>query len=656
MISQTNRRLAWRALLVYAALVAGCTALVPTETDFKVASVEVFGNSEVRVGESITLHTLLKNKGGSTIQGTVVWGSQQDYVTVDAATGVVTGVREGTALILAMADGGALGTKAINVTPAQNLPVASVTVSGPASLKLYQEGTFEAQLKDVSGHNVTRPVTWTSSDPAKASVGSSTGVVTANALGTVTITGTSEGITGTAQLSVTPAAVNRVEVVGQGSLQVGASVGLSVHLYDLHNVELTGRQVTWSSSNQTSATVDATGRVTGLAVGSTTIAAASEDKSGSLSLTVVAAVGLQLSGRVIAALSGTGLSGASVEVLRASDQVVLGTATSTPEGNFLTSSFTMPAGGVYVAASLTGYVPGRVLVVTQLTSSPVSMEPIPLVPASNQTGGIAGFVKNARNQAGIANATVTLYNNVLSAPLLQVSTDGLGFYSISGLAAGTYRVVGSAPSYQPAERVGIAVGNGGVTNAQDLVLSPAGTSDVRIVLTWGIDPEDLDSHLTGPNPDGSTRFHIFFEVGGSLTAAPFAALDVDETDSFGPETITIAQVNPGGVYRYSVHDFSNNISTTSKHLSNSGAKVQVYSATGLVATFAVPSNKVGTLWTVFELTGSVAGPVITPINTFSNVFNPLSIPSPPAALVAGDDAQLIARAVQLHGKPRRRLR
>jgi hypothetical protein len=110
-------------------------------------------------------------------------------------------------------------------------------------------------------------------------------------------------------------------------------------------------------------------------------------------------------------------------------------------------------------------------------------------------------------------------------------------------------------------------------------------------------------------------------------------LDVDETDSYGPETITIVTMNAGGVYRYSVHDFTNKLSGTSTHLSNSGAKVQVYSATGLVATFAVPTNRVGTLWTVFEMTGGVSGPVITPINQFSSVFNPLSIPSPPAGLV-----------------------
>src|SRR5262249_1797421 len=159
------------------AIPSGCTTLVPTETDFKVASVEVFGNSEVRVGESITLHTILKNKASSTIQGTVVWGSPSDNVTVGATTGVVTGVREGTSTIIASGDGGAVGSKVVTVTAPATLAVGIVTLSGPTSLKVYQEGIFLAEVKDIAGHVVNRTVTWTSSDPAKASIASN-GIVT----------------------------------------------------------------------------------------------------------------------------------------------------------------------------------------------------------------------------------------------------------------------------------------------------------------------------------------------------------------------------------------------------------------------------------------------------------------------------------------------
>jgi hypothetical protein len=67
-----------------------------------------------------------------------------------------------------------------------------------------------------------------------------------------------------------------------------------------------------------------------------------------------------------------------------------------------------------------------------------------------------------------------------------------------------------------------------------------------------------------------------------------------------------------GTYRYSVHDYTNRGSDSSTALANSGAQVHVYRGASLVQTFNVPSGG-GTLWTVFELSGSA----ITPINTMS---------------------------------------
>jgi hypothetical protein len=262
-------------------------------------------------------------------------------------------------------------------------------------------------------------------------------------------------------------------------------------------------------------------------------------------------------------------------------------------------------------------------------------------------------VRNARTGIGIAGASLALYNNVSSTPVAPANTDATGAYAFTGLVAGTYRVAATAPGFQLAERVGIAVGNGGVTGNQDIVLSPNGTNDIRIVLTWGASPSDLDSHLTGPNTD-ATRFHVYYAGRGSFSSAPFAGLDVDDVSSFGPETISITQMNSGN-YRYSVHDFTNRTSSTSTALSNSGAKVQVYTSAGLIATFAVPSG-VGNLWTVFEMTGSLSNPVLTPRNELSNTSDPSTITTPPAIVgvsgAQGNDAVLIGRAVKGRTKPK----
>lgn len=52
---------------------------------------------------------------------------------------------------------------------------------------------------------------------------------------------------------------------------------------------------------------------------------------------------------------------------------------------------------------------------------------------------------------------------------------------------------------------------------------------LRVVLTWGKTPEDLDSHMIFPGNN------IFF---GNQKGTD-AELDVDDTDSYGPETITL---------------------------------------------------------------------------------------------------------------------
>lgn len=114
---------------------------------------------------------------------------------------------------------------------------------------------------------------------------------------------------------------------------------------------------------------------------------------------------------------------------------------------------------------------------------------------------------------------------------------------------------------------------------------------MRIVLNWGQSPEDLDSHLVFPNN------HIFY----SSKTGDQSNLDVDDTDSYGPETITIDQKKFGENYYYFVHDFSNKDNSNTKSLSNSDAKVFVYVGQTLTKTYYVPKNQVGNIWNIFKI-------------------------------------------------------
>ncbi|MCL6360154.1 tetratricopeptide repeat protein [Pectobacterium polaris] len=114
---------------------------------------------------------------------------------------------------------------------------------------------------------------------------------------------------------------------------------------------------------------------------------------------------------------------------------------------------------------------------------------------------------------------------------------------------------------------------------------------MRIVLTWGEKPADLDPHLIYPGN------HIYF----SHKKGRDANLDVDDTDSFGPETITIDKKRLGESYIYAVHDYSNGDKANSLALSASSAKVFVYVGSSQVRSYSVPLNKTGNIWTVFRL-------------------------------------------------------
>lgn len=116
---------------------------------------------------------------------------------------------------------------------------------------------------------------------------------------------------------------------------------------------------------------------------------------------------------------------------------------------------------------------------------------------------------------------------------------------------------------------------------------------MRIVLTWGATPADLDSHLA------YTGNHVYYRN----KRGDDANLDVDDTTSFGPETVTLERKHFGTSYVYAVHDYTDRLDPDSDALANSGAKVFVYVGESLVRTYYVPRHKAGNLWTVFRLTG-----------------------------------------------------
>lgn len=197
-----------RALLLGAAAVftAACGSDDPTGPGdpgdpAPVASVTINpASADMAVGATASLSAVTKDAGGATLTGrTVTWSSMPTSVATVSSSGVVTAVAEGDATITATSEGQS-GTATITVTPA---PVATVTVSPDESILVVGATTdLAAETKLAGGEVVTgRDIAWSSSDEGVATVDAS-GTVSALSSGSATITATSEGQSGSADLTV----------------------------------------------------------------------------------------------------------------------------------------------------------------------------------------------------------------------------------------------------------------------------------------------------------------------------------------------------------------------------------------------------------------------------------------------------------------------
>jgi hypothetical protein len=137
----------------------------------------------------------------------VTWQTSQSAVATINTQGNVTGVGEGVAQVSA-AYQGVTGSTSVTVGPPALL---SITVSpNQSSLALgeSEQLTATGNLSDGTAQNLTQSATWSTSGSAIASV-SPAGTTVANAVGTATISATAGSVTGSASLTVIPAARER---------------------------------------------------------------------------------------------------------------------------------------------------------------------------------------------------------------------------------------------------------------------------------------------------------------------------------------------------------------------------------------------------------------------------------------------------------------
>ena len=164
----------------------------------------------------------------------------------------------------------------------------TVTVT-PATADLTALGAtvqLRAQVLDQYGQVMAgAAVTWSSGDASVAAVDGS-GLVTAAANGAATITATAGSASGTAAVTVMQSAGSVVVSPAVATIGPGDTVRLTAEAFDGNGYLVAGAEFSWSSSDVSVTTVDASGLVRGVGEGTATITASAGEVHGTSEITV----------------------------------------------------------------------------------------------------------------------------------------------------------------------------------------------------------------------------------------------------------------------------------------------------------------------------------------------------------------------------------
>lgn len=270
-----------------------------------------------------------------TVQPTITWSTASTAIASITAGGVATGVGLGSTQVRATS-GTITGVATLNVlTPILRIAVVrdsiGFTVSDTFSLAaLARTRSYRAVAYDTLDAVMTGVTfTWASSNPSVASLDSittSTARATALANGFTAVRATAQGVTGTAALTVAQV-MQSIEITPASvTVAVTGSAVLTARRRDANNYYIPGGTFTFTSLAPATATVSATGVVTGVALGSTSVTATSGAVTSAPATVTVAAT-------VPAAIS---FGRDTLAIGRSATNVAIPVYLSTPSGSAVT--------------------------------------------------------------------------------------------------------------------------------------------------------------------------------------------------------------------------------------------------------------------------------------------------------------------------------
>lgn len=218
------------------------------------------------------------------IANSVDWESSNPSVATVDDSGNVMALAQGSTSVSA-----AIGSVRTSGTVTVQAPApASITLT-PSSLDVTLGSTLKivAVVRDSSAAPITGAiVTWSSGNTSVATVDTA-GRVTGKSVGIASIRAQSGNVSSFAAVTVLTTPTGTVVVTpGSVTVNLGATANFSATVRDPSGQILTGRAISWLSSQPFVATIDSNGVATALGPGSTTITASSGGINGSATLTV----------------------------------------------------------------------------------------------------------------------------------------------------------------------------------------------------------------------------------------------------------------------------------------------------------------------------------------------------------------------------------
>ncbi|MDE6297975.1 MAG: Ig-like domain-containing protein, partial [Muribaculaceae bacterium] len=217
---------------------------------------------EMNVESTYTLQAILSPS--NVTETDIIWSSSNPAIVSVNNSGTITAKETGTAKITATTTNGLTASCAVTVVR----PVSSIDIAEESEMHV---GDSRKLNVTVNPSNATdKTLLFRSSNEGVIAV-SQDGLVTANALGSSTITVTANsGVSATVRLTVVPTPVTSISLPSSSTVYIGESTSLEAIIYP---TDATYKTLTWSSSNTAVVRVDSSGKITGIAAGNADVTA-----------------------------------------------------------------------------------------------------------------------------------------------------------------------------------------------------------------------------------------------------------------------------------------------------------------------------------------------------------------------------------------------